>query len=265
MKLFRKLSTALALLLVLSLTSCESFFFTNLFAGARPKPKPSEMSTSELKESLDSKFFMAQVQADPELREEVKAVLKATYEDPATSPAEQELAAATYATVVIKSDPAADHVVNSAVTAYSSIESLRTAADPQAAAVDVIISVMPQSIVQAIETSSQPPQEFVVMLQSFVNAGDALAALGSAAPGGVLDTDQLSDSDKFALAVSAAVSTFITASTPVDVVNDTPAEALWMALKNPGSASAYITFDQSSLDYEFSSGSLYNLLLVAGL
>lgn len=269
MKLSRLFVLAAAALLA---SSCSDFFFQNVFAGAREKPDVASMSATELKDASKSQFFLQQIREDSTLRADTLNKLETVYSgnladpDPAIK-ADAQVAAATAATIIIKSDPAAAYVSASAVVAATSLSNLPSDPAEQAATItETITSILPpamQTLVSSGEATA--PAEFVAMITSFSEASSALLSLGGSAGGGI--TAEIGTEEVLPLAVNALISTLIISAKPDGNLNPTPEEtaaALWQALVDPSNASTYVDIDSASID--LASGSdLGNLFTAAGI
>lgn len=257
------------LILACSLVSCDAMFENNLFAGiTHPKLSADSIqgkSPSELKDILDSQVYMDQMAKDQGLKDAVLDGLTGYYDEgqggnPST--AEGQTAAILAANINIQTVPAAAQF---AAGIISDIDSL---GDDPATLADALKGVLPLGLQQALNAGqTEPPAEFVAMIEAFLEANAAYVALGGTGATMTYLVD-VGQAEKKEIAVNAVICGAIELITPVGGVDDTPentARALWSALIDPANAGIHIAITPGAFDTMTDSGPIGNLLAAAGL
>ncbi len=256
-----------SLILALGLVSCDAMFENNLFAGMTHKELTVDsiqtQSPSELKETLDSQVYMDQLAEDQELKDAALGTLESAYTAPgATDTAEGQTAAILAADIMIDTVPAAAQFTASIVGIITDVETLGDNPENMA---ETLQGILPLSIQESLTGGqTEPPADFVAMIDAFLAANDAYQALGAGLDGGDYVAD-VSDGEALDIAVNAVICGAIWLISPVDVEMST-AEALWSAMLDPASAGDVIgigDFD-GMIDPE-GGGSIGNLLHAAGI
>jgi hypothetical protein len=260
---------ASAILLALSLSSCEQMFTTNLFSGmAHPKPTASDItakSAAELATYVDSEANLKVLADNPELKDAALAKLESVYTDPAASPTEKQTAAATAATISIETVETASNFSSNLLGALtaSAASSSSGSMDSQEGVIDLLKSSLGSDIADKLASSEEPPEGFIELIDAFAEAYDAYAALGQSVKdnAGYTAGAGISESEKNGIAINAIISSLINLMEPVDPTK-TRAQALWAALRNPDGAGSVLKI--SDLD-AVKSLSVYSLVEASSL
>jgi len=252
-----------SLVLALGLVSCDAMFENNLFAGMTHKELTADsiqgQTPSQLKETLDSEVYMDQLAEDEELKEEVLDQLEGEYtSNPDT--AEGQTAAILAADISIQTVPAAAQFAASVVGIISEVETLGDSPENLA---ETLQGVLPLGIQEALNSGqSEPPAEFVEMIEAFLRANTAYIALGGAGEVMTYLAD-VSPEEKTEIALNAVICGAIglITTTSGNTAND-----LWAAMLDPANAGSHIIISDFSSEFDSAGdGYIGNLITAAGL
>jgi hypothetical protein len=238
----------LGLLLAISLSSCDAMFSTNAFATlthtAPTAAEISAMSPADLQAYIASAENLKQLTADASLKTAALDNLSRVYGSSAIS-ADQQTAAIVAAKIEIGTVPDALSFAASVQAKIIGGTALSSASPNDISA--IVESALPADMKNAIAPGASMPASFAEMIDAFVGANGAYAALGA---GVVADGNGYaaglnpSQAEKDEIAANAVISGLLVAVTPTNP-GQTKAEALWAALA--GSAGTF-AIPSSTLD-----------------
>jgi len=159
----------------LLLAGCSAFFGFNLLKGLHkvPAPEPAQYNYAQngttglmkLDADLASPAFVAALKADPGATSTIESNLQATYTDPSVPLADQQLAAALYSDVNLKTtsgDTFVNNVVNVVISGTGSGQTIQ----------QILQGIVPLDV-------ASDPAAFGAMVNGLLNAASAYQALGA--------------------------------------------------------------------------------------
>jgi hypothetical protein len=252
MKRLRIALPSLAILLALSLSSCEQMFSTNLFAKwTHPVPSAADMgqkTPEQLKDYIGSSANLTILIENPDLKQAAIDSLTTAYVAD-ISGASGQTAAIVAADIEIQTVPEAAGLSSSILGALVGGSSVPTI---QAEVAPFVKTVLPPDIAASLG-SPTPPAAFTAMIDAFIGANAAYVALGTEVQSaGYASGLGLSSAETASIAVNAVISGLVSAIVPAGpCLGFSVADALWAAING---TSAAITVSSSAIS-ELTSGS----------